>query len=102
MIAPSRPTYIGLRTYRLKPETTRCSVGAIGMGVPPALTNSVNADIGGGSPGGIKTAPTTRAAAQPGSGWLNRHPVINHGISPTTVPGATTKNPALRTAAFDL
>ena len=30
----STPTYIGFRTYRYKPVTTRCLVGKIGAGVP--------------------------------------------------------------------
>ena len=72
-----------------------------GIGVPPALTNSANADTAGTSPAATSTAPTTRPAAQPGRGRRNRQRVINHGISPTTVPGPTTKNPALTTAAFD-
>src|SRR5437588_9107846 len=102
MIVTSNPTYIGLRTWRLNPDTTRRSVGASGTGVPPALTNSANAEVTGTRPAPTSTAPTIRAAPHPGSGRRNRHRVISHGIRPTAVPGATTKNPAETSVALDL
>ena len=37
-----------------------------------------------------------------GTGWRSCQPVNNHGIRPTTVPGATRKNTALPTAAVTL
>ncbi len=99
-IAVSRPAYIGLRTKRLKPVTTRRSVGAIGIGVPPALANWMNACTGGMRPSTISTTPrTTRSGGlDPGiSQW-----VINHGPSPAKVPGAATKNAADPTAAVEV
>ena len=86
-IAVSSPTYIGLRTNRLKPVTTSRSVGATGIGVPPALANWMNAWTGGMRPSTMSTTPrTTRSGGlDPGiSQW-----VISHGPSPTNVPGAT-------------
>ncbi|MFE9328876.1 ISAs1 family transposase [Nocardia sp. NPDC052278] len=38
----------------------------------------------------------------PGCGRRNRQRVISHGIRPIALPGATTKNPAVISVAFDL
>src|ERR1700757_1391121 len=99
-MATSSPTYIGLRTYRLNPVTTRRCVAAIGIGVPPALANWPNACTGGMRPTTISTTPSTirQVGVEPAiSQW-----VISHGKRPTTVPGATTKNAADAIAAVDL
>src|SRR6201988_2336643 len=99
-IAVSRPTYIGLRTKRLNPVTTSLSVGATGIGVPPALTNWVNACTGGIRPRTISTIPkiTRKGGLDPG---ISKR-VINQGPSPTNVPGATTKKAAEPTAAVEV
>jgi hypothetical protein len=98
-MAVSSPTYIGLRTYRLNPVTTSRWVGAIGMGVPPALTNWMNACTGGIRPATMSSTPTIRTTgADPGtSQW-----VISQGPRPTKVPGAATKNAAELIAAVDV
>src|ERR1700754_1568774 len=99
-IAVSNPTYIGSRTNRLKPLTPSRSVGATGIGVPPALVNWMNACTGGIKPNTIITTPrTTRnGGLDPGiSQWG-----INQGPSPTHVPGGTTKNAAEPTAAAEV
>jgi len=97
----SSPTYIGLRTYRLNPVTTRHWVGAIGMGVPPALTNCTNAFTGGMRPATISSTPSTWATRHIGVEPVIYHRVISHGMRPTTEPGATRKNAAEVAAAFD-
>jgi hypothetical protein len=96
-IAVSNPTYIGLRTKRLKPVTTSRSGGAAGMGVPPALANWTKAWIGGIRPIATSNAPSATRSGGLGSGISQR--VISHGPSPTNVPGAATKNAADPSAA---
>ena len=99
-IAVSRPAYIGLRTNWLKPVTTRRSVGAMGIGVPPALTNAMNACTGGMRPPTMSTTPRTTRSSGPDPGisqW-----VISQGPSPTNVPGAATKKAADPTAAVEV
>lgn len=91
---------MGLRTNRLKPVTTSRSVGATGIGVPPALANWMNAWIGGMRPSTISATPkiTRNGGLDPGISQR----VINHGPSPTKVPGATTKKAADPTAAAEV
>lgn len=89
--------YIGFRTKRLNPDTTRRCVGATGIGVPPARTNSMNAETGGIRPNTMNATPRATRSGGLDAGMCQW--VINHGPSPTNVPGATTKNAAELTAA---
>src|SRR5215831_2138496 len=77
--------YIGLRTYRYSPRTTRCSVGAGGAGVPrPSIVNCANDPSSVAAPAAISSPPATRC-----------QPVSHQGTSPATTPGAITRKPAL-------
>src|SRR5215217_167005 len=100
----ARPaTYIGLRTWRYSPPTTRRLGAATGTGVPkPSTTKRVNAWTITISPTASRTAPSTRTGAKYGTGSCTRQPVSNHGIRPAKTPGPTTKNTALPTAAVCL
>src|SRR5215203_607680 len=100
----ARPaTYIGLRTWRYSPPTTRRLGAATGTGVPkPSTTKRVNAWTITISPAASRTAPSTRTGAKYGTGSCTRQPVSNHGIRPAKTPGPTTKNTALPTAAVCL
>src|SRR5262249_40016406 len=98
----SKPTYIGLRTYRLNPLTTKRWVGASGMGVPPALAHCAKACTTGISPTTISSRPRTLATHQPGVAPGISHRVLSQGITPTTVPGATRKNAVEPAAAVEV
>src|SRR5262249_40751059 len=86
--------YIGLRTYRYSPRTTRCSVGAGGAGVPrPSVANCVNDPSSAAAPAAISTPPANRTGT--GHAAPCCQPVSHQGTSPATTPGATTRKPAL-------
>src|SRR6516165_4375764 len=77
-IVASSARYMGLRTYRYRPPTTRCAGGATGAGVPsPSTTNRANADTSMAVPATTSTAPGTRGkdeedrASGRGSGALH-------------------------------
>src|SRR5919199_2062539 len=102
-MAASTATYMGLRTWRYTPPTTRRSGAATGAGVPkPSTTKRTNALTSTISPARSSNPPSTRTGAQYGRGSRACQRVNNHGIRPTTTPGATRKNTALPTAAFRL
>src|SRR5215211_3498573 len=102
-MAASTATYIGLRTWRYAPPTTRRSGAATGAGVPwPSTTKRTNAWTSAISPATSTTPPSTRAGAQYGRGSRTCQRVSAHGTRPTTTPGANKKNSALPTAAVDL
>src|SRR5215471_14899047 len=99
-IVASSARYMGLRTYRYRPPTTRRAGGATGAGVPrPSSTNRANADTSMAVPATTSTAPSTRSGTRWDSGAPGCQSVISHGTSPTMVPGAKTKKTALPAAA---
>ena len=76
---------------------TSCSVGATGAGVPPpSATKRAKACTSTAMPAASTSMPMIRSAVQCGTRWPIRQPVIHHGISPATTPGATTKNAGCR------
>src|SRR5262249_40997426 len=90
----STARYMGLRTYRYSPRTTRCSVGAGGAGVPrPSVANCVNDPSSAAAPAAISTPPANRTGT--GHAAPCCQPVSHQGTSPATTPGATTRKPAL-------
>src|SRR5947209_8233224 len=89
------PQYIGLRTNRYSPLTTRCLVGRMGAGVPrPWTANRRNESSNPTAPAASRTNPAARTSGEPGSGARVCQRVIHHGTSPATVPGATTRKTA--------
>src|SRR6185312_6585035 len=95
--------YIGLRTYRYRPPTTRRSVGATGAGVPrPSATNRAKAWTRTIAPRMSMISPATRTGAQWASGPRTCHRVSHQGTTPATTPGAAAKNSVLPTAAAGL
>src|SRR5690349_13367469 len=95
--------YIGLRTYRYRPPTTRRSVGATGAGVPrPSATNRAKAWTRTIAPRMSMISPATRTGAQWASGPRTCHRVSHQGTTPATTPGAAAKNSALPAAAVGL
>src|ERR1041385_5153479 len=99
-MAASSATYMGLRTCRYSPFTTRRSGAATGAGVPrPSITKRTKDWPAAATPATTRAAPTMRSGVQPGSGSRSRQPVSSQGITPAIVPGATTKNSALPAAA---
>src|SRR6516165_2583487 len=90
----STARYMGLRTYRYSPRTTRCSVGAAGAGVPrPSSANCANDPSSVAAPAAISSPPATRTGT--GHPPPCCQPVSHQGTSPATTPGATTRKPAL-------
>src|ERR1700723_1731879 len=86
-------TYIGFRTYRYHPVTTRCFVGKIGAGVPrPWSANRANESRSTGRPARINTTPMIRNWNRPKKGGSNCQREIHHGTKPATTQGAITKN----------
>src|SRR5262245_25738185 len=86
--------YIGLRTYRYSPRTTRCSVGAGGAGVPrPSIVNCADDPSSAAAPAAISRPPATRTGT--GHSAPCCQPVSHQGTSPATTPGAMTRKPAL-------
>src|SRR5829696_3051631 len=64
-MAATTATYIGLRTWRYAPPTTRRSGAATGAGVPkPSTTKRTNAPTSAISAARSTTPPSTRAGAQ--------------------------------------
>src|SRR5262245_7139416 len=99
-IVASSARYMGLRTCRYRPPTTRCTGGATGAGVPsPSTTNRANADTSTAVPATTSTAPSTRRGRRWDSGAPGCQSVISHGTSPAMVPGARAKKTALPVAA---
>src|SRR4051794_35018264 len=84
--------YIGLRTYRYGPTTTRWAVGAGGAGVPSARGKRTKASRRTRTPHRTTTAPTIAAGEDQPPAHGICHPVIQAGISPATTPGVTTRN----------
>lgn len=84
--------YIGFRTNRYGPTTTRCCVGAMGAGVPDARAKRTNASSSSYTPGAIRSNATTQISTGGPHAAGSRHPLISHGTSPATTPGATTRN----------
>src|SRR5918998_2600484 len=103
-MAASTATYMGLRTYRYTPPTTRRSGAATGAGVPrPSTTKRTNAPTSTISPATSSAAPNARTGIQYGRGSRAcQPPVNNHGIAPATTPGANRKKSALPSAAVGL
>lgn len=86
-------TYIGFRTCRYQPETTRCFGGRTGAGVPnPSIANRRNESISTTNPAAISATPAKRIGSPPKNGACAVHREINHGTTPATVPGARKKN----------
>src|SRR3954452_16401215 len=98
MIA-STARYIGLRTYRYGPTTTRWAVGIGGAGVPSARAKRANASSSTRTPLRMTTAATIATGAAQPPVHVIRHPVIRAGISPATTPGVTTRNTTVPTHA---
>src|SRR5690242_10136920 len=91
---------MGLRTHRYRPPTTSFSVGAAGEGVPaPSATNRANARSRTASPAASSSPPATRTGGHQGAA---RQPVIQYGSTPTTSPGATSRNSRLPATAAGL
>src|SRR3954449_2113896 len=91
MIA-STARYIGFRTYRYGPTTTRWPVGAVGAGVPSARANRTNASSSTLTPLRTTTAATIATGElQPPVHGI-RHPVIAAGTRPATTPGVSSRN----------
>jgi hypothetical protein len=86
------PRYIGLRTYRYKPETTRRTVGATGAGVPrPFTAKRTKLSTTILAPAPMRTYPSHGSTKAPnGAAWA-RHLVSVQGITPATVAGANQK-----------
>src|SRR5918997_1896962 len=102
-MAASTATYMGLRTWRYGPPTTKRSGAATGAGVPrPSTTKRQNAWISATSPAASSAAPSTRTDARYGTDSRTLQPVSIHGTRPATTPGAARKNAALPTAAVRL
>src|SRR5690242_468661 len=102
-MAATTARYIGLRTYRYRPPTTRRSVGATGAGVPrPSATNRAKAWTSTIAPRMSRISPATRTGAHPASDPRTCHRVSHQGTRPATTPGATAKNSTLPTAAVGL
>src|SRR5579872_1615169 len=102
-MAATTARYMGLRTYRYRPPTTRLSVGATGAGVPrPSATNRAKAWTSTIAPRMSRISPATRTGAQPASDPRTCHRVSHQGTTPATTPGATAKNSTLPTAAVSL
>src|SRR6185369_5779110 len=88
-------TYIGLRTKRYRPVTTRFRVGAIGAGVPsPCSAKRANESTSPGTPARINITPMTRVNSRPKNGGRSSQRVIDHWMSSANVQGATTKKKA--------
>src|SRR5262249_18094178 len=86
--------YMGLRTYRYSPRTTRCSGGAGGAGVPrPSIANCATDPRTPGARGTHSPPPMPRTG--PGTAAPACQPVSHQGTSPATTPGAITRKPAL-------
>lgn len=85
-------TYIGLRTCRYQPDTTRCFVGNTGAGVPtPSIAKRRNESISTIDPAAISATPAMRSNSASGNPSCAVHREINHGTKPATVPGASKK-----------
>src|SRR6476469_5955392 len=93
---------MGLRTYRLKPVTTRRWVNAPGTGVPPARANSTNVARTGTKPTITRAAPPARTTIQAGDWYSTFQPVIAHGTHTAPTPAASTNHAMLSTAPTDL
>jgi hypothetical protein len=91
--AARTPRYIGLRTYRYSPDTTRCCVGATGAGVPNPLSAKRQKDsTTTAAPATSRRYPSQRPAGSPSGGASTRQRVSTHGRYPATVAGAIQKN----------
>src|SRR6187455_167589 len=67
----------------------------MGAGVPrPCSAKRANASTSPGTPARIIIAPMPRVSSRPRNGGWSCQPVIDHGTSPATVHGATTKKTA--------
>src|SRR5688572_23157321 len=67
----------------------------MGAGVPrPCSAKRANASMSPGTPARIIIAPMLRVSSRPRNGGWSCQPVINHGTSPASVHGATTKKTA--------
>src|SRR3954467_1020076 len=95
----STARYIGLRTYRYGPTTTRWAVGAGGAGVPSARAKRTNASSRTTIPVRMTTAAAIPAGETQPPAHGTRHPVISPGTSPATTPGVTTRNTSVPTQA---
>jgi hypothetical protein len=86
--------YMGSRTYRYGPTTTRRAVGIGGAGVPSARAKRTKASSSTATPPGIGTAATTATATVPSRSPDHemRHPLISHRIRPAITPGASARN----------
>src|SRR4051812_34360045 len=87
----STARYIGLRTYRYGPTTTRWAVGIGGAGVPSARANRMNASSSTMTPLRMAMAATIATGETQSPVHGIRHPVISPGISPATTPGVSTR-----------
>src|SRR6516164_7455463 len=79
--------------------------GAIGAGVPrPCNAKRANESNNPGTPAIMNASPAKRVASAAKKGGQNSQCVINHGMTPANIAGATTKNSAEpRTAViFDM
>src|SRR5499427_2168033 len=91
MISAVTSTYIGLRTYRKNPVTTRRLGGITGAGVPrPCNAKRANESSKMGNPATIRAAPSTRAIGN--SGGAKCQCVRFQGTYTASVPGAMTRN----------
>src|SRR6266849_2292717 len=87
MITDTTATYIGFRTNRYSPVTTRCFVGNMGAGVPnPCRANRAKESTSTGSPAMMSRPPRNRNGSQPLTGVSMRQRDIHHGTRPATVP----------------
>jgi len=102
-MALTTATYMGFRTKRYSPPMTSRSVGATGAGVPrPSVTKRPNARINTTIATAKRAPPTIIATTASGDfGHRTVQPLINHGSSPATIPGAATKKTVLPAAAAD-
>src|SRR5262247_3940091 len=67
----------------------------MGAGVPrPCSAKRANASTSPGTPARIIIAPRPRVSSRPRNGGWSCQPVIDHGTSPASVHGATTKKTA--------
>src|SRR5436190_10300744 len=67
----------------------------MGAGVPrPCSAKRANASTSPGTPARIIIAPMPRVSSRPRNGGRSCQPVIDHGTSPASVHGATTKKTA--------
>src|SRR5262249_22727776 len=79
--------------------------GAIGAGVPrPSNAKRANESNNPGTPAIMNASPTKRVASAAKKGGRNSQCVINQGMTPANIAGATTKNSAEPTIAviFDM